>query len=240
MNVKKAMNRTKIMLICIIVLIAINGCAVYYPQVVDIPLIKEKGDIRLDGGLFVAPGSESKEGADPAGSHVTISAGLTNVIAVQGYVNVDFLLNGYAQGALGLFKGFDNNAVIELYSGYGFGGGGLESENKEDHYYKNLDYHLPFVQFNIGKTDVGSSHIDYGLALKGGYLYTKYFKYKEPEPIYKEGWMFEPSLFFRIGGSRVKFSTKVNYQWTKVIEDESYFPLSVSMGINFRLGKTSK
>ena len=234
MNIRYGYNQIKVTLICITVLIALNGCAAYYPQVVDAPLIKEKGDIRLNSGMFIAPGDSKSL----TGGHATFSAGLTNMIAVQGYVSADFLSNGYAQGALGLFKAFDNNTVIELYSGYGVGGG--DSQYEDNPYFKNLNYHLPFAQFNIGKTNVGSLHIDYGLSLKGGYLYTKYEEYEEPEPFYKEGWMFEPSLFFRLGGRRVKFSTKVNYQWNRVIEDEIYFPLSVSMGINFSLGKISK
>ena len=202
-------------------LIFLNGCAAYYPQVVDIPLIKEKGDIRIDAGGFIA--HDLRESGD-VGGHATVSAGLTNILAIQGYMSADVLGRAHVQGALGLFKGFENKTVIEMYSGYGWGASSWENEKNK--------YQLVFSQFNIGKADLPAD-IDYGLGLKGGYIFSNYEISTESQTIHqKSGWIIEPSVFVRVGGRRVKYCTKVNYLWTKTISNEYYFPLMVSMGVN--------
>ena len=37
-----------------IAILLLSGCAAYYPQAVDIPLIRKKGDLRIDAGFFLA------------------------------------------------------------------------------------------------------------------------------------------------------------------------------------------
>jgi len=239
----------KTIYLVIIAAILLNGCVAYYPQVVDIPLIRKKGDIRVDAGYFLIPNingstnDSNDEGEfqpfSDAGFHATFSAGITDILAVQTYASVDGMFRVHLQGALGLYKGFENNTVIELYSGLGYGNGfgwwRVFNDAKDD-------YFLSFAQFNIGKTNMGAKRMDYGLGLKGGYMKTTSanidFWY---ETIYKKnGWIIEPSVFFRFGGRRVKFCTKVNYLWTNSIIDEYYFPVSISMGVNLHLGKISK
>ena len=69
----------------ITVLLVLTGCttsAYYHPQVVDIPLIKEKGDIRLNAGYFMSP---SFHGGSNSGAHATFSIGLSNMVASQTY-----------------------------------------------------------------------------------------------------------------------------------------------------------
>ena len=231
-------------LVFIATLVLLTSCATYAPQVVDIPLIKEKGDIRIDAGcFFLAP---DREGYVGYGGHTTISAGLTNMLAVQGYASGDVMGKNHIQGALGLFRGLENKTVIELYSGYGYGAGlNFDRINENENKYKNKNknknsYHLAFTQFNIGKTDLGSAHIDYGFGLKGGYLHNNPAEILENSPFQKRnGWIVEPSVFFRFGGKKVKFSTIINYLWTEAIRNDYYFPLSVSVGVNFHLGKTT-
>ena len=224
-------------LIIVVAVMLLSSCAAYYPQVVDIPLIKEKGDIRIDAGCFLAP---NFHGSANLGGHTTISAGLTNRVAVQGYASADMLGRSHIQGALGLFKGFENKTVIEMYGGYGYGAG-LESDDSSNKNKINNSYQLAFSQFNIGKTNLGSAHIDYGFGLKGGYLHNNFAEILEDSPFQgKKGWIVEPSVFFRFGGKKVKFSTKVNYLWTEIIKNNYYFPLSVSLGVNFHLGTATK
>ena len=220
--------------IIVVALMLLTNCASYYPQGVDIPLIKEKGDIRIDAGYFLAP---NFQGSTNFGGNATISAGLTNMLAVQGYASTDMLFRSHLQGALGLFKGFENKTVMEMYAGYGYGAG-LESDNSSNKIRNS--YHLAFTQFNIGKTDLGGSHIDYGLGLKGGYLHNNNLvEISDNSPFQKRnGYIVEPSVFFRFGGKKVKFSTRVNYLWTEAIRSDYYFPLSVSLGVNFHLGRT--
>jgi len=205
-------------------LILLSGCAAYYPQAVDIPLIKDKDDLRIDAGFFSAPAINS-EGAT-AGVHWTISYGITNMVAGQIYMSMDALMRPHIQFAPGLFKGFENNTVIELYSGYGYGVGSWQSESGKN------DYHLAFAQFNIGKTGISNANIDFGLGLKGGHIFSNDYIDTSEDIHQKSGLIIEPSVFIRFGGQRVKFCTKINYLWTKTVSDRYYFPLSVSMGVN--------
>ena len=223
--------------ITVIILLLFNGCAATYsPMSVDIPLIKNKGDIRIDAGGFIA--HDFKENELPAGIQATFSAGLTNVVAVQTHASVDLMTKIHLQGAVGLYKKIDNETVIELYNGYGFG----------SVYGNDSNYQLAFSQFNIGKTGVGAKkNIDYGLGLKGGYLFAGNFEYKNYQEEYKgffkeyyqeNVFMFEPSIFLRFGGRMAKFSTRVNYLLiNKNIDAYHYFPFSMSVGVNYSLGK---
>ena len=216
------MKKFKTIVIIAIMPILLNGCSSYYPQVVDIPLIKEKGDLRVDAGTSYIPSI-----------HGTISYGLTNVVAIQAYGNLDVFGRFHLQGAAGLFKGFENKTVMEAYSGYGYGNS-FASSLLESH----EDYHLAFVQFNLGKTDQGKAHIDYGLGIKTGYLYSKVIDGSDLKTIVQDdGLVLEPSVFFRIGGERIKFAAKANYLWTNntAIDEYSthFYHFILSMGINF-------
>jgi hypothetical protein len=116
----------KIKFLTAIILLVLNGCVTYFPQSVDIPLIKEKGDYRLNAGAFIIPNVNPSEEVKndlltDMGLHATFSAGLTDILAVQAYLSFDALLRMYLHGALGLYKGFDNNNVIEMYGGLGYG-----------------------------------------------------------------------------------------------------------------------
>ena len=213
-------------------LLLFTGCASYYPQVVDIPLIKEKGDTRINAGFFIVPSPYDDD--INVGGHGTFSRGITDFLSVQTYASFDGLFRFHLQGALGVFKGFENNAVIELYAGYGYGTGSLFGIIAMD------NYQITFAQFNIGKINQNNSKIDYGLGLKGGYVYNDYKYYNENYTYLniesKYGWMAEPSVFIRVGGNRVKYNLTVNYLWLEHIAEGYYFPVSIGMGVNIRLG----
>jgi len=240
------MNKIKTILPIVAVLILLNGCVTYYPQVVDLPLITEKGDIRIDAGAFLIPDikgtkidSENKSLLSNVGIHATFTAGITDLLAVQTYASVDLLLRCHIQGALGLYNRFENNTVIEMYSGLGYGNRISSLSNNRTNVDLD-DYCLTFAQLNFGKTNFGSKHIDCGLGVKGGYLFTNIPTYYSLATIYKkDGWLIEPTVFIRFGGSRAKFNMKINYMWTNTIVDEYYYPVNVSFGVNFHAGKKS-
>ena len=226
----------------VVALMFLSSCVAYYPQVVDIPLITGKRDIRVDAGIFLAPnihGSEANKNAGKnddstvypladAGVHASFSYGLTDILAIQAYFSFDAALRFHLQGALVAYHAFENKTVIEMYGGFGYGNGLINSlAGTRD------DYFLSFTQFNIGKVDQGSSHIDYGLGLKGGYIFCNFDNIWRQETIHKQnGWLIEPSVFFRFGGRKAKYCTKVNYLWTNTIEDDWYIPLCMSMVVN--------
>ena len=212
------------------VLLLLIGCVSYYPQVVDIPLLQKKGDVKINAGYFLAPNLDD---ALNLGVHSTISGGVTDVLAVQAYSSIDIILRWHLQCALGLFKGFENNTVTELYGGWGFGTGGMWNVNMDF-------YNLYFAQFNLGKANVGNKNVDYGLGLKGGFVaidYSKYNDFYSDKLFTDNSWIAEPSLFLRFGGKKLKMNIMVNYMWANNIPEIYYFPLSIGMGLNIKIGK---
>ena len=207
--------------IIVILLVLLTGCSSYYPQIVDVPLIKEKGDLRVDAGITYAPSI-----------HGTVSYGLTDIVAIQAYSNIDVFGRYHVQGAVGLFKGFENKTVTEIYGGYGYGNSIMGQLLDV-----NVDNHLAFVQYNLGKTEQGKAHIDYGLGMKAGYLYSRIIDSDLVTTIQDDGLILEPTIFFRIGWEKIKFDIKANYLWTnnKAIDEYStiYYPFNLSMGVNF-------
>ena len=218
------------------------SCVTYYPQAVDVPLIKGKGDMRLDAGGFMVPNINPNDEDHSVlladfGIHSTFTAGITDLLAVQAHVSMDVISRAYVHGAFGIYKSFSEKTVMELYGGIGYGSGlsnGIKNEPMSE-------YLLTFAQYNIGQSGLGKSNIDYGMGLRGGYINT-YYKgtYSDGLEYQQNGWMAEPTIFIRLGGRRAKYSVKVIYLWTETITKEYYFPLSVSMGVNFHVGKKNR
>ncbi|MBP1665078.1 MAG: hypothetical protein H6Q19_2218 [Bacteroidetes bacterium] len=92
--------------------IILSGCIVYQTQMTDVPLISEKSDLRIDAGVSVIPAVQT-----------TVSYGLTDKIAIQGYGSVGADHNYYFQAATGLYKNKGNDRVMEVYGGFGYGYG---------------------------------------------------------------------------------------------------------------------
>ena len=233
---KKAKTVTNMILsVCLLLL---NSCVTYYPQAVDIPLIKEKGDARLDAGMFLIPALNTVNESDSniiadMGINATFTSGITDILAVQAFLSFDVLSRIHIQGALGVYKAFENKTVMELYGGFGYGNSIWSSAYNES----RDDYLLTFAQYNLGQTGLGKSNIDFGMGLKGGYLQNN----SVTDDFYKKnGWMMEPSVFFRFGSNRAKYNVKVIYLWTDTVAEKYYFPLSVSMGVNFHVGRRTQ
>jgi len=177
--------------------ILLNCCMVYFPQAVDIPLIEEKDDFRLATGMSIA------------GVHGTVSYGLTDMIAVQAFGNINILTGFHIQGAVGLYKWFDESFTgMELYGGYGYGGSLFDMQADR----KIGNYHLPFIQFNIGReVGVANTSIDLGMGLKGGYLFGN-FTGSDLNIHKRNGFIIEPTFLFRFETRRgAMYSIKFNY-----------------------------
>lgn len=80
-----------------------SGCLIY-PHTLDIPLISEKNEIKIDAGVSVMPSASA-----------TVSYGLTNKMAVQASTNIGGD-NHYMQGEVGFFKNYGHNNVMEIFS----------------------------------------------------------------------------------------------------------------------------
>ena len=218
-----------------LIFLIMSSCCVYHPQTIDIPLIKNKNDLRIDGGISFVPTV-----------HATISYGLTNKIAIQAFGSTGSDYRKYFQIAPGIYKDFGNRRVMELYGGFGSGYGNAYKDSNPGRMYGN--YQLYFLQYNLGKYSTKSGHVDFGFGIRTGYFHSNLNEHNyyhdspgsENEPFinYKENSILvEPLAFFRVGGEKVKFSLKVGgCKIIKLAHPDIYIParnLNVGFGINF-------
>jgi hypothetical protein len=176
-----------------------TSCIVYHPQTIDIPLISEKQDLRIDAGISIIPSA-----------HVTVSYGLTDKIALQTFGSIGPDDRYYFQGATGIFKKSGTQKVSEFYSGFGYGYGSAYRDSNPGDLYG--DYQLYFIQYNYGKLDCEFANMDYGFGLKVGYLhsnltdYNYYNFYSETGPFktYNDNsFLIEPNI---TGHNRLSYS----------------------------------
>ena len=230
-----------------LLLMMITGCGVYHPQTIDIPLINKKNDIRVEAGISVIPSV-----------HAAVSYGLTNKVAIQTFGSIGTEHRYYFQIAPGLYKKIENQKVIELYSGFGYGYANtqknlLASDIWGYHYEEKLfgNYQLYFVQFNWGKKGNQSGDMDWGFGIKTGLFHSNlkdqnyYEIYSEtgPYPFLKENSiLLEPIWFFRTGSKNVKFSYKFGFTRVfKLTNQKNFIPapfINMGFGINFSAGQS--
>ena len=214
--------------------ILVSSCGVYIPQTADIPLIESKNDLRIEAG--VAAGFLAGTG--------TVSYGLTNNIAIQGYATTDFQERYFFHGALGYYQKLSNDYVLELYGGVGNGKGYAHSHDNGRYTYANyMEY---FTQLNYGKSGGKNSIWDYGFGLKTGFLHSS-IDVEFDESWYPDGntpnnysyvadnLLLEPAIFTRIGGEKLKIGAKVTGLITPFDIGE-YFPINISLTLNLRVG----
>jgi len=221
-------------LLLLIIAICAAGCGVYHPMTVDVPLISEKNDLRIDAGGAVFPSG-----------FTTVSYGLTDKIAVQGFGTVGFNGRYYVQAAAGLYQKKEDDKVMEFYGGYGFGYGDVYNYRKPGDFFGN--YQLYFGQINYGKIANGSSaYFEGGFGFKGGYMLSaftdKYYYDKVLETnVFKtyhdQSLLLEPVGFIRVGGN-LKFSAKIGgtliYKFTSKDKQLPYSFFNIGLGINYR------
>lgn len=217
----------KQLIIIIIGAFFLSGCA-YGPSMTDIPLISEKGDMRLNAGV-----------CPHLGAYTTLSYGVTDKIAIQGHVNHEESFSfGYSsiQGAVGLYRNLGNNRIIEAYSGLGYGAGWEYKDVEDECYDISSDYGLLFGQFNYGKNGTGKRHFERGVSVRFAGLYaTTTDADNNPDRQYKKGYItFEPSAFFRFGGEKLKVGMQFGSVLPLWISKKTY-PEIMDYGINLGL-----
>lgn len=208
----------------------LSSCGFYQPALVDMPLIKSKKDLRVDVGGSILPSV-----------YTTVSYGLTNQIAVQTFAKMSGDGRYYVQGAFGLYKSLVDNRVIEWYTGMGYGYGDAYNDANPGNLTGN--YHQIFTQLNYGKTGCRFANMDFGVGLKAGIIGAEslnnhnYFDPMQISTVENHSLLVEPHAFVRIGGKRLKFSTKVGYGMLFKLFDTDrelpYEPLNLGMGLNY-------
>jgi len=211
-----------------------TSCVVYYPQTVDIPLISEKKDLRVDAGISVIPSI-----------HSTVSYGLTDKIAIQGFGSISSDDVYYFQAATGLYNNRENSRVLELYGGFGYGNG--RAEKSGDWGTLRGDYQIYFGQFNYGKIASEHSNFEIGFGVKTGYLHSNltdknYYNWISESGPYKtyndNSLLIEPAAIMRVGGEKLRFSAKLGgtmiYKFTNTDKHLPYMFINLGLGVNYR------
>ncbi len=212
-----------------------SSCIVYHPMTADVPLISKRNDLRVDAGISIVPSVNA-----------TVSYGLTDKIAIQGFGSVGADDRYYFQAATGFYKNKGNNRIFEIYGGFGYGYGNVYRDANPGNLFG--DYQLYFGQANFGKIASNSSNFEAGFGLKAGYLHSNltdknyYTWISETGPFktyHDESVLFEPVGFIRFGGNKLKINIKLGgaliYKFTNTDRDFPYSYLNLGLGLNYRL-----
>jgi len=226
------MKRIIIFLFSFIALTTLAGCF-HYPQLADIPLISEKSELRIEGGITAIPGVAA-----------SISYGLTNNIAVQGFA-ITSSVNNYFQASTGIYKRFNDNKVFETYVGYGLGRG--------DHFDSSTGgdlkgpYKLYFGLVNFGQIRNENSKFEYAMSIKSGFLSSDLMannNFFEPPndsnlQLSDNSLLIEPAGLIRFGGDKIKLSLKVGYNYIHKFTNQNfripYAEYNFGLGLNYNL-----
>ncbi|MCL2026975.1 MAG: hypothetical protein FWG79_00650 [Bacteroidales bacterium] len=208
----------------------------YYPRLTGIPLIKEKGDTRIEGGITVPVPSVQ----------ASISCGVTDKIAIQvagtGIAD-DSRHNYYLHGAIGSYKRINDRNIMELYGGFAYGYGNYSGVATGQ--YQDGNYQLYFTQFNFGNIGKNTANMELGAGLKLGYMHTNMNVRREfySGPEHQKGIIVEPTGFIRHGGPKWKFHMALGLGAFFQISDNSrihQWPVNLGLGVSYSFGGVSK
>lgn len=204
----------------------LTGCGIYYPQMVDLPMLEQQGDLRAN--LSVNPGFLC--------TYTSAAYAATDHLGVQGSFNISPDTRA-GQGALGWYNTWGHQ-VLEIYVGAGMG---VSSYTGVFGGRRWGDFSTYFVQADYGWVNLANSHIDIGFGLKAGRLAgSQFISHDDDAPsVRKESVMLlEPTICLRVGWEHLKFTLTGGYAITSpthiLLGGGDPLP-SASIGINYFL-----
>ena len=210
----------------------------YHPHNVDIPLLHEQGDLRID-----ASASLTMPLLDGSGLNASVSYAPVNHLGLMVSGSITDPKNIYGHAAVGSFLPF-GKSVLEFYLGAAMGHS-YYTANKDAQYYVGGNYNILFGQLNYGWNNLVDDLFDIGIGLRGGMLNPgwQYVKTNDDGTQTVAGTLtstmplLEPQLVLRIGSDHLKFS--VNFAYSLIAgwpTDNNYFNysrLSGGLGLNY-------
>lgn len=221
------------LLIVSVFLLLAESCTIYLPQTASIPLMNERNEVQISGGFTSLAGVNGSVAFAP-GDHV----------ALQAYGSMHTSEIRYYQGSVGYYTKSKSNINFEIYAGLAAGNG--NDLGYGDEVYVNGDYQLYFAQANVGQTNLGKAHIDYGFGLKTGMFDAKVIDYTHTYPLHYTNnfWLLEPQSFVRMGGEKFKVGFQANGTWIFNMNNQTsmllFYPLNLGLSINFRIAPSMK
>jgi hypothetical protein len=221
-----------------------GSCVIYHPHNVDIPLLREKGEVDVDANF-----SPSAPLLGAPAFNGTVSFAPLNHVGIQAAVCMSNANSFYMQAAGGGFLPMGDNAVLEGYAGYGFGTSVHKSDISGENSYNKVHghYNLVFGQVNTGWVNLLGGIFDIGFGFKGGLMMPNFEKdlvhangevVKEKE-LTDSHVLLQPQFMVRMGWQQVKLSLNIGYAYLSNWHDTyGYFnfePISVGLGVHFDL-----
>lgn len=230
------------------------SCVMYHPHNVDIPLLQQGGDLRIDGSLNI-----TLPLLDGTGANATVSYAPINHLALQASGSITDNKNLYGHFAVGTFQPF-GKSVLEFYLGAAAGhsyyaqnryssentDGGAKTSTINQKYYVDGNYNIFFSQLNFGWNNIGDDLFDVGVGLRSGILNPSWqhvsIDDEGVETVVEEyttpNFLLEPQLMFRIGAEHFKISFNFAYSFlSNWPTDNNYFNytrFSAGIGLNYK------
>ena len=225
------MKTSKLLLIAAAAVLMTGCSAVYFPTSADIPLIREKGEVQLEGMVYPD---------EPLGIRASAAWGVTDHLAVEAIVDP---LRQYSQAMVGFYSPVGSKFVYELYGGFGGGtrsGSGYEPDIRYD-----AKYLLPFLQADCGWINlIDPLNLDFAVSLKVGAMHGQtinFFKQRDSIWVHwvaqtNDDWMLlvEPTVELRMGWDNLKFSLRAGMSALYFGHSVSSFPYSLGLGVSYR------
>ena len=216
-----------------------SSCVVYHPYNTDIPLLREQGDLHLDGSLsaslFAAPALNT-----------TVAYSPVNKLGLQTSASFSGIDNYYLQAAAGTYLPY-KLSVLECYVGYAYGLSTHDTVSNLIHetYRTEGHYNIVFSQINFGWAGLDDDCIDLGFGLKFGLMTPTFNKYlvaddgteSLAEQHTNPSFLFQPQMMFRFGWPKFKFCFNLAFaalsDWPT---DDNYFNydrFSLGFGVHY-------
>ena len=201
-----------------------TGCVVYVPNVINTPLLSNKGDIQANLNI-------GESGFDPQ-----LSAAVSDHVGIM--LNGSYRFNAdnssynevhrFIEAGAGYYTQFENVGRFEVYGGAGFGNlktiGGGDNTSLQD---LDVDSYRLFLQPDIG---VKTRYFEGSLASRLVWLYLDLGNET------KTNFFIEPAITLKGGAKDVKAVLQFGYSFQTSYIDNIYDPLLLSIGIQATFG----
>ncbi len=210
----------------IIAILLLSSCApMYVPNVVNTPLLRNKGE-------FQASVYTGTSGVDPQLAFaLTDRIGLmvNGSFADRTDTTGDYHKHSFVEFGAGIYDKIGEYGVVEVFGGYGFGSLRAEfSPNEIWTSYSDVTSNRIFIQPSVGLT---TNFFDLALTPRVCYVMVK------QESIKKSTMFFEPVITVKTGFKYVKFSTQMGLSIPGNGEFIDYQPVMFSIGMHINIGR---
>lgn len=222
-----------------------TGCSIYNPMCVDIPLVREQGELQMEGAVIPLEYDEILP-------RVSMAYGITDRLAAA--VSLD-PFRGYSQAMAGAYFPMGEKFVWEVYGGGGIGAG---STREYAHGYSHSGkYGVAFVQIDGGWRNLTRFlNLDIAFSLKTGWLHSylnicdgwSYYQdslgmehsYLAYHNATENSLLVEPTVEVRFGWPDFKFNVKVGYCHLFGCKYGMYGDIGIGFGMSYRFRTNNK